>query len=219
MIMADFVALRTAMVDTQVRPSDVTKFPIIQAMLTVPREEFVPDGRREAAYIGENLDLGGGRVLLEARTFAKMLDALDIQPDESVLDLGCGLGYSSAVLAKLADVVVAVEADEAMAEDAQERLSQVGADNVAVMARPLAEGDARNGPYDVIILEGAAEQIPAALTDQLREGGRITAIFAEGKLGIVRIGHKTGGRVNWRFAFNANAPVVKGFGRVEEFAF
>ncbi len=109
--MADYQARRTMMVDTQVRPSDVTKFPIINAMLSVPREAFVPDSKREAAYVGENVDLGGDRVVLEPRTLAKLLDALDIQPDEMVLDIGCGLGYSSAVVARLAEAVVAVEED------------------------------------------------------------------------------------------------------------
>ena len=92
--MSDYFARRETMVDTQVRPSDVTKFPIIEAMLTVPREQFVPVAKREAAYIGENVDLGNGRVLIEARTLAKLLDALDIQPDESVLDIGCVYGLS-----------------------------------------------------------------------------------------------------------------------------
>ncbi|MBO6854062.1 MAG: hypothetical protein JJ872_09895 [Marivivens sp.] len=114
--MADYEARRTMMVDTQIRPSDVTKFPIIDAMLSVPRERFVPDDLREAAYVGENIVLSEGRVLLEPRTFAKMLDALDIQPNESVLDIGCGLGYSAAVLAKLAGFVVAVEQDEQQAD-------------------------------------------------------------------------------------------------------
>mgnify|MGYP000216842021 FL=1 len=91
--MSEFASRRVMMVDTQVRPSDVTKFPIIDAMLTVPRELYVPETRREAAYVGENLDIGGGRVVLEARTLAKLLDALDIQPDELALDLGSGLGY------------------------------------------------------------------------------------------------------------------------------
>ena len=107
--MTDFTNRRTLMVDTQVRPSDVTKFPIIEAMLHVRREVFVPDDKLEAAYAGENLPLGPGRVILEPRTFAKMLDGLAIEPTELVLDLGCGLGYSSAVLARLAEAVVAVE--------------------------------------------------------------------------------------------------------------
>ena len=113
--MSEFATRRVMMVDTQVRPSDVTKFPIIDAMLSVPREAYVPGDKREAAYVGENLDIGGGRVVLEARTLAKMLDALDIQPTEMVMDIGCGLGYSAAVIARLADAVVAVEEDPALA--------------------------------------------------------------------------------------------------------
>jgi protein-L-isoaspartate(D-aspartate) O-methyltransferase len=206
------------MVDTQVRPSDVTKFPIIDAMLAVPRESFVPDAKREAAYVGENLDIGGGRVLLEPRTLAKMIDALDIQPGHVVLDIACGLGYSTAVLAKMCDFVVAVEDDEARMEEAQSILSQHGVDNAAVMFAPLAEGAAKSGPYDVIILQGAAEQVPDALLAQLREGGRIAAVFSEGTLGVVRIGHKIDGAINWRFSFNASAPVLAGFEKNNAFA-
>jgi protein-L-isoaspartate(D-aspartate) O-methyltransferase len=89
---ANYQTRRNLMVDTQVRPSDVTKFPIIEALLAIPREEYVPDDKRDAAYIGENIAIGGGRVLLEPRALAKMLDALDVQPSDVVLDLGCGLG-------------------------------------------------------------------------------------------------------------------------------
>ena len=199
------------MVDTQVRPSDVTKFPIIDAMLTVPREVFVPAAQREAAYVGENLPLGGGRVMLDPRTLAKLLDALDIQPTEVVLDIGCGLGYSTAVLAHLAEFVVALEDDEARATEAQAILSEQGIDNAAVMTGILSDGAAKSGPYDVIVIEGAVEQVPVALLDQLKDGGRIGAIYAEAALGVVRIGHKTDGRMNWRFAFNAGAPVMAGF--------
>lgn len=138
--MSDFATRRVMMVDTQVRPSDVTKFPIIEAMLTVPREAFVPQAKREAAYVGENLEIAAGRVVLEARTLAKMLDALDVQPTELVLDLGCGLGYSTAVIARLADAVVAVEEDEALAAEAQRSLSAEGVDNAAVVVGPLTAG-------------------------------------------------------------------------------
>ena len=199
------------MVDTQVRPSDVTKFPIIDAMLQVPREHYLPAARREVAYMGENIDLGGGRVILEPRTFAKMLDALDVQPADVVLDLGCALGYSTAVLARLADFVVGVEADAAHAEQAQRNLSELGVDNAAVIAGPLVAGAAKSGPYDVIMLQGAVVQVPPAVLAQLKDGGRIGAIFAEAALGVVRIGHKSNGQVDWRFAFNAGAPVLPGF--------
>ncbi|MFN3846503.1 MAG: protein-L-isoaspartate O-methyltransferase family protein [Paracoccaceae bacterium] len=215
--MTDFAARRMMMVDTQVRPSDVTKFPIIDAMLTVPRETFVPRDKREAAYMGENIVLQQARVVLEPRTLAKLLDALDIHPDEMVLDLGCGLGYSSAVIARLADAVVAVEEDEAMAIEAQQLLSQASVDNAAVIVGPLAEGAAKHGPYDVITVQGGVETIPAGLIKQLKDGGRIGAVFMEGALGVARVGYKSDGKVSWRFAFNATAPVLPGFAATRSF--
>lgn len=211
--MTDYSARRTMMVDTQVRPSDVTKFPVIEAMLAVPREAFVPDDRREAAYVGDNIDLGRGRVVLEPRTLAKMLDALDIQNDELVLDIGAGLGYSAAVIARMAEAVVAVEENEGWASEAEAALIEHHADNVAVHHGPLAEGAAQHGPYDVICVEGAVEHLPEALTEQLKDGGRMAVLFAEGALGVVRIGYKIDRRMNWRFAFNAGAPVLPGFER------
>ncbi len=216
--MANFDSRRTMMVDTQVRPSDVTKFPIIDAMLTVPREAFVADSQREAAYMGENLTLPGGRVVLEPRTLAKMLESADIQPSDVVLDVGCGLGYSTAIAAHLGEFVIGLEDDADRAAEAQTNLSDHGIDNAAIMMGPLAEGFAKSAPYDVILINGAVEQVPDALTDQLRDGGRIVAIFAEGALGTVRIGLRTDGRVSWRFAFNAGAPVLKDFNRPEVFA-
>lgn len=209
--MTDFAARRTMMVDTQVRPSDVTKYTIIDAMLSIPREAYVPSAKREAAYVGEHVTLAPGRVVLDPRTLAKLLDALDIQPVEAVLDLGCGLGYSTAVIARMAEAVVAVEEDADLATEAQATLSAQGVDNAAVVAGKLAEGAAKAGPYDVIVLQGAAEVIPEALLAQLKEGGRIGAIFMEGALGVARIGYKIDGVVTWRQAFNASAPVLPGF--------
>ena len=209
--MSDYAARRVMMVDTQVRPSDVTKFPIIAAMLAVPREVYVPRDKREAAYVGENVEIGAGRVMLEARTLAKLLDALDILPTETALDLGCGLGYSTAVLARLAEAVVAVEEDETLAAEAQRSFSAEGVDNAAIVVAPLVAGDAKHGPYDVIMVQGGVEVIPEAILAQLKDGGRIGAVFMEGALGVARIGHKSDGRVTWRFAFNATAPVLPGF--------
>jgi len=170
------------MVDTQVRPSDVTKFPIIDAMLHVPKEVFVPQRLKEAAYVGETLDIGDGRHLLEPRTLAKMLDVLAIEPTDVVLDIGCGF------------------------------------DNAVVIEGPLTNGSEKSGPYDVIIVEGSVETIPDSLLAQLRDGGRIAAVFSEGALGVVRIGHKNDGDVSWRFAFNASAPVLAGFEKTAAFA-
>lgn len=209
--MADFPARRTMMVDTQVRPSDVTKFPVIEAMLSVSKENYVPAALREAAYVGENIDLGDGRIVLEPRTFAKMLDVLNIQPDELLLDLGCGLGYSSAIIAHLAEAVVSVESDSDRAAEAQEILVANGEDNVAVISGPLAQGAAKHGPYDAMTIQGGVEKIPEALIAQIKDGGRVAAIFLEGALGVCRIGYKSDGEITWRFAFNAGAPLLQGF--------
>jgi protein-L-isoaspartate(D-aspartate) O-methyltransferase len=217
--MPDFEACREVMVDTQVRPSDVTRLPIIEAFLAVPREEFVPVNLREAAYIGENLPLGPGRTILEPRTFAKMLEAVDLGPGDLVLDLGCGLGYSAAVMARMADAVAAVEEIDGMASEALATLAEQGVDNVVVETAPLTDGAPQHGPYDAIVIEGAVEQIPGTILDQLKEGGRIVALFAEGKLGVARIGYKIEGAVSWRFLFNASAPVLPGFARAPEFEF
>lgn len=209
--MTDFQTRRVMMVDTQVRPSDVTKFPIIAAMLAVPREVYMPVDLREAAYVGENVAIGAGRVVLEARTLAKMMDALDIQPDELVLDIGCGLGYSAAVIARLADAVIAVEEDAAHAAAAQRTLNQEGVDNAAVIIGPLAAGSPKHAPYDAIIIQGGVEVVPPAILEQLKVGGRIAALFMDGALGTVRIGYKSSDNMTWRSVFNASAPVLTGF--------
>ncbi|NSX56165.1 protein-L-isoaspartate O-methyltransferase family protein [Parasulfitobacter algicola] len=215
--MSDFAARRTMMVDTQVRPSDVTKFPIINAMLSVPREEYVPDAQREAAYVGENMHIGNGRMMLEPRTLAKLLDALAIQNDELVLDIGCGLGYSSAVIAHIAEAVVAIEDDEIMADAAQSNLSEQNIDNAAVVFDPLSNGAAKHGPYDVIVVQGGVETVPVPILDQLKEGGRIACIFMQGALGQAKIGYKTDDGISWRFIFNATAPILSGFQNTKAF--
>ncbi len=216
--MTDFATRRTMMVDTQVRPSDVTKFNVIEAMLSIPREEFVPRDKREAAYVGENMSIGADRTILEPRTFAKMLDATDVQQSEMVLIIGAGYGYGAAVLSRLAELVVAVEEDEAMLSEAQEAMSENGFDNVVFEGNALDQGAAAHGPYDAIVIEGAVEEIPEAILDQVKEGGRICAVFAEGSLGTVRIGYKLGGEMNWQYAFNAGAPVLTGFKRTMAFS-
>ena len=209
---------RQIMVDTQIRPSDVTKFPIIDAFLSVPREKFVPDGKREAAYIGENLQIGQSRVILDPRTLAKLLESLDVQKDELVLDIGTGLGYSSAIISLLAEVVIAVEEDSSLASESEEILSEIGADNVVVQVSKLKDGAPEHGPYDVIILQGGVEKIPGSILKQLKNGGRVGAIFIEEGLGTAKIGFKLHDKINWRYSFNAAAPILKGFFKQKDFA-
>lgn len=216
--MTDYATRRTLMVDTQVRPSDVTKFPIIDAMLRVPRENFVPRHKKEAAYVGENIDLGGGRVVLEPRTLAKLLDGLDIAPDELVLDVGAAYGYSSAVVSLMAQAVVALEEDADMLREAQDAWLAADADTVIPHEGTLSDGAPDLGPYDVILIQGGVAHVPDALIDQLKEGGRIGCLFVDGAVGEVRIGYKLDGKITWRRLFNAGAPTLSGFERHAQFA-
>lgn len=215
--MVDFAQRRTMMVDTQVRPHDVTKFPIIDAMLSVPREAFVPDAMRDLAYVGGPIDLGDGRQLLDPRSIGKILDVLELKPGQLVLEIGPGLGYTTALLTRLVEAVVAVEEDAALASEAEAILSAQGVDNAAVIQGPLIEGSAKHGPFDAIAIFGGVETVPEPLLDQLKDGGLIVAVFMDAALGEVRVGHKTSGRVSWRMAFNATAPILPGFEKAETF--
>lgn len=218
--MSDFAARRTTMVDTQVRPSDVTSFPVIEAMLAVPRELYLPAECRLTAYTGGNVALVPGRVELDPRTLAKMLEALALEPGDLALVVGAGLGYAAAVAARMTDTVVALEEDETLAAEAQRILAEEGVDNAAVVTGPLAAGAARHGPFDAILIAGAVEVVPEALVAQLREGGRIVALFLEGHLGTARVGTRVaGGGVDWHAVFHAAAPVLPGFRRERGFVF
>ena len=194
-------------------------FPIIAAMLDVPREDFVPEALRPVAYLGEHVPLAPGRVLLDPRVFAKLLDALNVGPSDLVLDVGCGLGYSTAVLARMAEAVVALEEDEALAREAEALLAAHGVDNAVVQAGPLAAGVPEHGPFDAIVIEGGIERLPEALADQLKPGGRIAAIFVDGMAGQARLGTRTATGVAWRRIFDATAPVLPGFAATKAFEF
>jgi protein-L-isoaspartate(D-aspartate) O-methyltransferase len=217
--MIDYAAARVAMVDRQVRTADVTRYPIIAAMLAVPREEYLPPALRPVAYLGEHVPLAPGRVLLDPRVFAKMLDALNVGPADLVLDVGCGYGYSTAVLAEMAEAVVALEEDEALAAEADALLAARGVDTAVVQAGALAAGVPEHGPFDAIIIEGAVEVVSEALAVQLKPGGRIAAIFTDGRAGQARLGTRTAGGIAWRRIFDATAPVLPGFAATKAFEF
>lgn len=157
-------------------------------------------------------------MVLEPRTLGKLLDALNIEGDELVLDIGAGYGYSSALVAQMAEAVIAVEEDESLSGEAQTILSEQGADNVVLHVGPLTDGAPQHGPYDAILIQGGVEQVPDSLLEQLKDGGRIGCVFMEGALGVVRIGYKIDGDITWRFAFNASAPVLPGFAKEAVFA-
>lgn len=217
--MTDFVAARQAMVDCQVRPSDVTRYAIIDAMLWAPRELFVPKAKRDVAYAGAEIELARGRVMLEPRTFAKMLEAAAIGAKDLVLDLAPGTGYSTAVIARLAEAVVAIESDADLAGWAQDVLAKLEVDNAVVSEGDPAAGDAAPGPYDVIFINGAVDELPDALVAQLKDGGRLVALFRQGGVGQCCVLTRAGNNFSRRYVFDADAPLLTGFERTAEFAF
>ncbi len=217
--MTDFDKAREAMVDSQVRPSDVTRFAIIAAMLDVPREKFVPRAQRAVAYADAQIPLAPRRVLLDARTFAKMLEAAEIGSGDLLLDVGAGYGYSAIVAARIAAAVVALEEDATLVAHAAELVPALAAHNVIVETGPLAAGAPASGPYDVILVEGAVEAVPETLLAQLKDGGRLVAIVMEGPLGQARVFTRAGDAVSSRRAFDATAPVLPGFDVARTFAF
>jgi protein-L-isoaspartate(D-aspartate) O-methyltransferase len=157
--------------------------------------------------------------MLDPRTFAKMIDAADPGPDDLVLDLGCGLGYSTAVLARMAAAVVAVEEDAAMARSAAATLTELQVDNAEVLEAPLVAGAAEHAPYNVILVEGGVETAPDGLMEQLREGGRMVFVRMEGEYGWCELVTRVGGAFARRRMFDAAAPVLPGFERQEAFEF
>ncbi len=217
--MIDYQAARVAMVDGQVRPSDVTLYPIIEAMLHVPREVYVPLKKRPVAYVGQHIDLDNGRVILAPRILAKMLETLNIKPDDLVLDIGVALGYSAAVISRLAEAVIAVEENTEQATIAETTLGEQAADNAVIHVGPLIDGAAQHGPYDVIVIEGGVQVLPDSLLAQLKVGGRIAAIFVDGPGGQCRIGVRTDAGVSWDTAFDATAPILAGFEAEQVFSF
>ncbi|MFP4005080.1 MAG: protein-L-isoaspartate O-methyltransferase family protein [Alphaproteobacteria bacterium] len=207
------------MVESQVRTNDVTDRRIIEAMETLPRERFVPRSLRPLAYMGAPLEAAEGRFLLDPRTLSKLIQAADIEPDELVLDVGCATGYSTAVLAHLAETVVGLEADQGLAEEATRLLTDLGIDNTAVITGDLAAGAPSQGPFDVIFINGGVEAVPESLTSQLKEGGRLAAVILGRRIGKAHIFLRTEDVVSSRIEFDATPPALPGFERAEAFTF
>jgi protein-L-isoaspartate(D-aspartate) O-methyltransferase len=223
--MFDFEKARRMMVDNQVRTVDVTDPAVTSAMLDIPREKFVPSALRPFAYLDEDLlvreagEEGPARYLMEPAPFARLVQAAEIGRGDVVLDVGCATGYSSAVLARLASSVVAVEPDPHLAAEANRILTELGVDNVAVVGGSLEEGYPSEGPYDAILLEGAVEEIPQAMFDQLKEGGRLLAVVGYGRAASAMVFLRTAGAVSGRSIFNAHVQPLPGFRRPPAFVF
>ena len=223
--MDDFSTARTKMVDNQLRTQSVTDFGVLDAMGAVPREHFVPPALRPFAYIDDDLRIkeatgdGPARYLMEPAPFGRLLQLADVSKTDIALDVGCASGYSAAVLARLADSVVALESDEALAAQASETLVELGIDNVAVVAGSLEEGYPSEGPYDVIFVGGAIETVPSGLLDQLKDGGRLVAVVGYGRAALATLYTKSDGDIGSRPEFDADVRPLPGFRKAKAFVF
>jgi len=221
-IMTDFAAARLNMVESQVRVNAVTDERVIEALSAVPRERFVPNARQGIAYMDEDVKIADGtppRFLMEPRVLAKLAQLAEIGPDDLVLDVGCGTGYSTAVLSHLAGTVVGLECDEGLAAQAGATLSDLGVDNAVIVSGPLTEGCARQAPYDVIFINGMIGSVPESLQAQLREDGRLVCVLGDGVSGRARLYVRSGNVFSGRDAFDANIRFLPGFEPVESFIF
>lgn len=214
--MTDFSAARVNMIESQVRPNGITDHRIIAAMAGLARENFVPASRQAVAYMDGDVPLtaagqGGGRYLIEAMAFARLVHLAEIKPADRILHVGAATGYGSAVLAQLGASVVALECDPALAQQARANLAGYG--GISVVEGPLAEGWKQNAPYDVILVEGRIAEVPAALLGQLAEGGRLAAVVGEDEVARAQVVTVSGKVAAVRSAFDASVAALPGFAR------
>ena len=207
------------MVERQLRTNRVTDEAVLAAFEAVPRELFVPPYRRAVAYVDEDVEVASGRYLIEPMVLARLVQSASVGAGNVAMVIGCNLGYSAAVLSRLADTVVAIEQNPELAARANELLREFSADNVAVFQSPHAEGYPDQAPYDAIVIDGAVDHIPPALFDQLGEGGRLVAVRRSGPIGAANLFLRVGDVISERTLFDAAIPILPGFERRAEFAF
>ncbi|MQX36412.1 protein-L-isoaspartate O-methyltransferase family protein [Roseospira navarrensis] len=216
----DFTHARLNMVENQIRANRVTDPAVLTAMEKVPRELFVPKALRGIAYVDEDIALDEDRFLMEPMVLGRLIQAAAVRAGDVVLDVGCATGYSSAVLAHIASTVVALECDDDLVIRATRTLTDLNLDNAVVVTGPLAEGYPRQAPYDVIVLNGAVQQIPDGLRGQLADGGRLVAVLGDGrwnsKLTVIE---RHGDAFGHRTLYDAATPVLPGFAKAPDFVF
>ena len=216
-----FATARKTMVDCQLRPSKVTDQFILEAFMTIPREDFVGKQQRALAYVDEDLPLSGGRCLMEPMVLARLLQALEIRPDDSVLIVGAGCGYGTAVAAKLAGSVIAIETRANLVDKAQDVLVSIGIDNAAIVKSRLVDGYPEEGPYDRILIEGGVETVPDSLLKQLTPKGRLAAIYRKPghPVGVASVWTRSGKEFTRTPLFDARVPNLDEFNAKVEFSF
>ncbi|HSI01021.1 MAG TPA: protein-L-isoaspartate O-methyltransferase [Reyranella sp.] len=220
--MTDFALARRNMIDGQLRPNRVTNTQLLAVIADVPRERFLPAGLRSVAYADDDVPLGNGRCLMEPMVLARLIQVLQPQPEDRALVVASGTGYGVALLARLVKDVVAIEVDPALAGSAEQTMRDLGVANVRQVIGKMEEGFPAEAPYDVILIEGAVQHVPAAILHQLAEGGRLGTVIAAasaGLLGVAQVMLKEGGVASGRPIFDAGTSALPGFVSPPKFTF
>jgi protein-L-isoaspartate(D-aspartate) O-methyltransferase len=215
----DYAVARQHMVDSQVRTNKVTDERLIEAIRTLPRERFVPDRARARAYLDDDVEIAQGRYLMEPMVTARLIQAAEVRPEDIALVVGAGTGYAAALLSRLANTVVALEAEPQLSQRAGAVFSDLSIDNAIVFDGALNAGCPKHAPYNVIYLDGAVEQVPAALTGQLADGGRLVGVQLDQGVGRASLWVKSGNAVSRRVLFDANVAPLPGFSAPPRFVF
>ena len=216
--MFDYKKARNNMVDNLIRPANVTNPKLLYALKEVRRDKFLPSNLASLSYSEAELLIQNDRKAMNPWLLAKMIQSLDFNSTDNVLSLATGFGYSCALISSLANFVVAVESYD-FAQEAQTRLIENGYDNILVKEGKINQGAKKEGPYDVILIEGAVEFINEEILDQLKSGGRIMAVFREKLLGQCRLGIKTNTQIQWANLFEANCALLSEFKKEKAFTF
>lgn len=220
--MTAFADARQNMVDSQLRPTRVTDAKILSAMAELPRERFVPKSKQGIAYVDEDIEVAPGRFLMEPVVVARLMQALELTPDTTVLNIGCATGYDAALLGRVAGSVVAVESDPALAALASEAINDLAVDNVAVVEAPATDGYPAQAPYDAIFISGAVDGVPSSISGQLAPDGRLAVVIGGSEPGILGRAHlyvRSGNTISSRPLFDAGTRMLPEFVREESFVF
>ncbi|PCJ44715.1 MAG: protein-L-isoaspartate O-methyltransferase [Alphaproteobacteria bacterium] len=217
--MSDTASARQHMIDSQLRPNEMNDETVIQAITDTRREKFVPKSLGGVAYHDDVIQVVPGRYMMGPMVFGRLIGAVDVKKTDLVLDIGCATGYSSAVLGRLAEAVVALEEDEILAKKATNILAEEACDNVAVVTGPLTEGLAAQGPYDLIFINGMIDYLPQSLINQIAEGGRLICVINDNGIGRATYVTAENGIVGKRVLFDANIPELSSFKKKQKFRF
>ena len=211
--------LNKNMIEGQIKPIGGMQKNILQAFSSVNRDDFVPQNLKDNCYSEKNLFLKRDRFVLKANLIAKIISALNISNEENVLVIGSSTGYSSAIISRLAETVISIEEDQELLDFSEEAIKKNGIDNIVFINNAMIEGCSEQGPFNAIIIEGAIDEVPPNILNQLEDNGRLIAMINNKGVSNVIEYQKKNNIFTDRFLFSCTAPKLKCFDKRKSFSF